>query len=131
MDDVIDLGKLLHDTPDLLPWVVLAIIIVFLVSQRKRIVAYFDARIDSYSAKKESDALMGELVRNNTAALDNNTAALESNSMERHDIQKLVEFHESMSCERMNHIQTTVDQIHEMVTTNSKGISVIEERTDK
>ena len=128
MDDAIELGKMLHDTPDLFPWVCLAIIMVLLVTQHKRIFAYIDARIEAYSAKKESDAVLAELIRNNTAALNNNTAALESVKADRGETRRMLQYHEQSSKERIEHLQTVVNRIDETVAQNETNISIIKDR---
>lgn len=130
MDEAIELGRLLHDTPDLFPWVCLAIICILVVAQHKRILAYFDARIEAYGAKKEHDAVLAELIRNNTAALNNNTAALESVKADRGETRRMLQYHENCSKERMEHIQTVVNRIDETVSQNERDISVIKDRTE-
>lgn len=131
MNETLELAKLLHDTPDLFPWVCLAIICIVVVAQHKRILAYFDARIDAYSAKKQSDAVMAELIRNNTAALNNNTAALDAVRADRGETRRLLAHHEELSAERDKHIQTVVNRIDANVTSNSKLIELLEDRTCK
>lgn len=128
MDQTIEIAKLLHDTPDLFPWVCFATIIVLLVTQHKRIFAYFDARIESYNSKKQSDAVIAELIRNNTAALNNNTAALESVKADRGETRRMLTFHEQSSKERMDHIQTVVNRIDETVTQNEQDINILKDR---
>lgn len=128
MNDAIELGKMLHDTPDLFPWVCLSIICIIVVAQHKRILAYFDARIEAYGAKKESDAVLAELIRNNTAALNNNTAALETVKADRGETRRMLQFHEQSSKERMEHIQTVVNRIDETVIQNETNISIIKDR---
>lgn len=131
MDEAVELGKLLHDTPDLFPWVVLAIICIIAVAQHKRIFAYFDARIEAYGDRKKSDAIVAELIRNNTAALNNNTAALESVKQDRGETRRFLMHHEELSAERDKHIQTVVNRIDENVTQNRKFIELLEDRTGK
>lgn len=135
MDEAVEFAKLLHDTPDLFPWVCLSIIIVLCTAQHKRIFAYFDARIEAYSAKKQSDAVLAELIRNNTAALNNNTAALESVKQDRGESRRMIQYHENVSKERMgmirddiSHVQTVVNDIRDTVTQNERDITVLKER---
>lgn len=127
MDEAIKFGKMLHDTPDLFPWVCLAMLCIIIISQRKRILAYFDARIDAYNSKRESDAVMAELIRNNTAALNNNTAALESVRTEREATMRMLEYHEKVSKERIEHLQTIMNRIDDTVSQNEKDITIIKE----
>lgn len=136
MDEAVELGKLLHDTPDLFPWVCLSIILIVCCAQHKRILGYFDARIDAWRAKEKSDAVMAELVRNNTAALNNNTAALNAVKNDRGATRALIDYHEKVSKERIDavmgeisHVQTVVNRIDEIVQSNAKGIQIVEDRT--
>lgn len=128
MDETVEFARILHDSPDLFPWVCLAIVIFVVVAQHKRILAYFDARIEAYGAKKQSDAVLAELIRNNTAALNNNTAALESVKQDRGESRRMIQYHENASKERMEHIQIVVNRIDETVNQNEKGIMVLTDR---
>lgn len=128
MNDAIELGKMLHDTPDLFPWVVLAVVMIVIVAQHKRILAYFDAKIESYKERERSDAIIAELIRNNTAALDNNTAALDMIKADRGEERQLIQYHEQASKERIEHIQTVVNRIDETVSQNEKDISILKDR---
>lgn len=128
MDQTLEIAKLLHDTPDLFPWVCFATIIVLAIAQHKRIFAYFDARIESYNAKKQSDAVIAELIRNNTAALENNTAALEMVKADRGETRRMITYHENASKERMEHLQTVVNRIDETVTQNERNIDILKDR---
>lgn len=127
MDKAIEMGKILHSTPDLFPWVCLSIVCIIVVSQHKRILAYFDARIEAYGARKQSDAVMAELIRNNTAALNNNTAALESVKADRGETRRMLQYHEEASKERMEHIQNVVNKIEESATENNKNIEIVKD----
>lgn len=130
MEDAIEIGKLLHDTPDLFPWVCLAIILAIAYNQRKRIGAYFDARVESYKAKQQADAVMAELVRNNTAALNNNTAALESVKQDRGETRRMLDYHENASKERIEHLQTVMNRVDTTLTANNKMLNLLEDRTE-
>lgn len=138
MSEAIEVGKMLHESPDLFPWVCLAVILVIVASQHKRILAYFDARINAYNAKQQSDAVMAELIRNNTAALNNNTAALEAVKNDRGATRALIEFHEKASKERIDsildsieHVQTVINRVDETVCSNAESIKIVEDRTRK
>lgn len=145
MQEAIEIGRVLHDTPDLFPWVCLTIFLIFVYSQRSKIGSYFDARIDCYRAKKEmdekaidmrkqSDAVLAELIRNNTAALNNNTAALEAVKNDRGQTRELIRYHENASKERIDalhddisHAQIAINRIDETVHKNDKNITIIKE----
>lgn len=129
MGQVMDFAERMGDRPDLFPWVCLGMVILVVIAQHKRILAYFDARIDSYTAKKQSDAVMAELVRNNTAALDNNTAMLSILKQDRHEVAALLENHETLSAERIAHMQTVLNRVDEKVAENNVSIQLLEDRT--
>lgn len=124
MEDALTLAALLHETPDLFPWVCLAIICLVAVAQHKRIFAYFDARIEAYSSRKQFEILMLELSRKTTDALEHYTE-------ERGEIKTLLAHHEELSAERDKHIQTVVNRIDANVTKNGRLLELIEDRTDK
>ena len=135
MEETLDIARTLRETPDLFPWVCLSIILFIICAQHKRILAYFDARIDAYKAKQQADAVMAELVRNNTAALNNNTAALQSVKQDRGESRRMIQYHENTSKERMEmirddiaHVQSVVNDIRDTVTQNEKDITVLKER---
>lgn len=138
MNEAIEIGKLLHDSPDLFPWVCLGIICVIVIAQHKRILSYIDARINAYNAKQQSEAVLAELIRNNTAALNNNTAALDSVRADRGETRRMISFHEQSSKERidaihdsLDHIQTVVNRVDETVSSNAENIKIVEDRTRK
>lgn len=128
MQETVEMAELLHTTPTLFPWVCLSIILIVAATQQKRILAYFDARIDAYKERQQSDAVLAELIRNNTAALNNNTAALESVKQDRGESRRLIQYHESMSKERMEHIQAVANRIEKTVLQNEKNITVLKDR---
>ena len=150
MNEIFEYGERLQSNPDLLGWVVLALVIFVVAAQHKRILAYFDARIEAQREKVKSDAVMEELVRMNTAtaesvkvALENSTAALENNSAafnnntamlsllqkERQDMIAKLESHEQLSMERIAHVQTVCNRIDSVVRENHSNIELIEDRT--
>lgn len=131
MNEVMETAKVLRAYPDLLGWVIFVAVVTVVIAQHKRILAYFDARIDSYTSKKQSDAVIAELIRNNTSALDNNTATLSLIQQDRYALIEKIDYHESMNCERMAHIQTVVNRIDSTVKENHEDIMLIADRTKK
>lgn len=131
MSEVIQHAQVLHASPDLLGWVIFVVVMMIIIAQHKRILAYVDARIESYTARKESAAVMAELVRNNTAALDNNTALLSIIKRERHELAEKIDYQESMNKERMTHIQTVVNRIDSTARENQRNLVILTDRTKK
>ena len=130
MNEAIDMAQLLHDTPDLFPWVVLAIVIFVLYRERTTIAELFQSIIQSRKDTTVFHAQQNELVRNNTAALENNTAMLSILQQERYDMVSLLEHHDQMSSERIAHVQTAVDRIDDTVKKNKENIAIVVDRTD-
>lgn len=130
MNEAIDMAQLLHDTPDLFPWVVLAIVIFVLYRERTTIAELFQSIIQSRKDTTVFHAQQNELVRNNTAALENNTAMLSILQQERYDMISLLEHHDQMSSERIAHVQTAVDRIDDTVNKNKENIAIVVDRTD-
>lgn len=128
LEQPIHWAQVLRESPDLFPWVCLVLICIVVLSQHKRILAYFDARIEAYGAKKQSDAVLAELIRNNTAALENNTAALDAVRADRGETRRLVTYHEEMSAERIQHLQAVVNDIEHDTKANAAGIKVLLDR---
>lgn len=128
LDEPFRWAQVLHDTPDLFPWVCLVLVCIAVLSQHKRIIAYFDARIEAYGAKKQSDAVLAELIRNNTAALENNTAALNAVKADRGETRRLLQYHDNASAERMQHIQNVINDIEHDTKENKAGIKVLLDR---
>ena len=131
MDEVIDFGRLLHESPDLFPWVVLAIVIFVAYKERDTIRALIQGILESRKETAMYHAQHNELVRNNTAALQNNTAALELVKRDRELLLHVLEDHEKMSGERDQHIQTVVNRIDETLQNNRKDIVLMKDRIER
>lgn len=129
LNEAFEIAERLHAQPDLLGWVVFSVVCLVVIAQHKRILAYFDSRVEANRAKVKSDAVMAELVRNNTAALQNNTEMLSILKTERHEMAALLENHETLSAERIAHLQTVVNRIDSTVRDNHNDITLIADRT--
>lgn len=131
MEEVFNAARLLHDTPDIFPWVVLAVVLLILYKERALIRDFFlsaiQARVDSANYQAQNN----EIIRNNTAALENNTAVLEMIKKDRDLMLKELELHEQMSAERMSHIQTVINRVDETVRDNRQDIVLVKDRDDR
>ena len=130
MNEAIDVAKILHDTPDLFPWVVLAIVLFVIYKERTTIREFFQSIVQSRKETAIFHAQQNELVRNNTAALQNNTAMLEILKQDRQNMVSMLEYHEQMSMERIAHVQTVVNRIDQNTSDNNKSIAILKDRTD-
>lgn len=131
MNEALDVAKFLHDTPDIFPWVVLAVVLLILYKERTLIRDFFlsaiQARVDSANYQAQNN----EIIRNNTAALENNTAVLEMIKKDRDLMLRELENHEQMSRERMQHIQTVVNRVDDVVRDNRHDIVLVKDRDDR
>lgn len=130
MSDVIEVANLLHMTPELFPWVVLAIVLIFVYKERNTIRNLFQSRIDANKEMKLHNAIVDELIRNNTAALNNNTAVLETIKVDRDITKNAIDGHEKMSMERIQHLQIVLNRIDKTVTRNNHIMGLLEDRTE-
>ena len=131
MQDGIEIARLLHDTPDLFPWVLLAVVLLIAYKQRDLIGDYFRARVDYWKSMKDVNATLPEVIRNNTTAMTLCTEAFRDWKNDRGENRRMLQYHEQASAERMQHIQEVVNRIDETVASNSRGIGLIEDRTQR
>lgn len=137
MQEAFEAAERFAEKPHLFPWVVLALVVLFTISQRKLIVDYIQSRIAEHNAKAlwyenqtKSTEVTTEVIRNNTAALNNNTEALHTSNADRGETRKMLDKHEELSKERDRHIQDGIDRIEAVVSGNSIKLGLIEDRTD-
>lgn len=131
MDEVFVHAEELRNSPDLLGWVIFVVVCIVVIGQHKRILAYFDARIESWKAKQQDGALMAELIRNNTAALENNTQMLSILKQDRCEMVYRLETHDADAKDSISHLQTVINQIDRTVSENHTDITLIADRTKK
>ena len=115
----------------------MALIVLFIIGQRKLIVEYMQSRITEHNAKAlwyknqtKSSEVTAEVIRNNTAALNNNTEALRTSNEDRGETRRMLDKHEELSKERDRHIQEVVNRIDDTVSKNSFKLGLIEDRTE-
>lgn len=128
MNEIFQTADILRKSPDLFPWVCLAIVLIFIYKGRHEIKDYVKAAINAKKEVTLYHAQHNELVRNNTAALNNNTAALELVQRDREILLQFLEHHEKMSGERFDHLQRVANQTRDIVIDNQKEIIVANER---
>lgn len=131
MQEVIDTADQLRSTPDLFPWVVLILIILFVFKEKEIIKEFFSSFINSRKEEALYHAKNNELVRSNTATLEKNLAAFEEAKRDRELVMKAIEAQEKMNAERMVHIQEVINRIDKAVNENKKNISIIADRINR
>lgn len=130
MNDIFAMGEKLHASPDLFPWVCLIVVLVFIFKNHNLITDYLRATINAKREVALYHAQHNELVRNNTAALDNNTAALKMFEKDREIMVNTIRHHEKLSQERIEHLQTVLNQTRDIVLENQKEIAIISDRQE-
>lgn len=130
MSEAIELAELMHMTPGLFPWVVLAIVLFFVYKERSTIKNLIQSRIDANKNIEKHNTIIDELIRNNTAALENNTAVLKAFEGNRDMTRNLIESHEEMSKERVQHLQTVMNRLDKTLTKNNNILGLLEDRTE-
>ncbi len=131
MEEIMTIAQTLQSTPDLFQWVVLALIVFVIFTNRNRIESLIDAAIDERKERKRSNIILSELIRNNTSALDNNTAALNMVKNDRGETRRMLEHHEELSKARDEETLASVGAIRSIVNENKAKISVVEDRVDR
>ena len=124
-EDILSLSQFLYEAPDIFPYVVLTLVILGIIGNRKLIQDYVRAAIKAKHETADYHARINELVRNNTAALNNNTAALEMNNRDRREMISYIENHEAMSKERMDNIRDDISQTKEIALSNQKELAIV------
>lgn len=137
MSEPMEIAQMLHDTPDLFPWVLLGIVLLVAYKQRQLIFDYIRARIDYWRSMKDVNATLPEVIRNNTAAINLCTEATREWRMDRGENRRMLEAHEKLSAERFDalkteigHVQSVVNDIENDTKANATGIAVLKDRKD-
>lgn len=138
MSEPIEIARVLRETPDLFPWVLLAVVLIFVYKQREIITEYVRARIDYWRSMKDVNATLPEVIRNNTAAMNLCTEAFRDWKSDRGENRRLIERHEQLSLERhertlseIEHVLSIVNDIEQDTKSNATGIAVLKDRKEK
>ena len=131
MGESLEIARVLRDTPDLFPWVLLAVVLLIAYKQRDLISDYFRARVDYWKSMKDVNATLPEVIRNNTAAMNLCTEAFRDWKNDRGENRRMLQYHEEASAERMQHLQDVLNRVDATVTSNSRNIGLIEDRTHR
>lgn len=131
MGESLEIARVLRDTPDLFPWVLMAVVLLIAYKQRDLISDYFRARVDYWKSMKDVNATLPEVIRNNTAAMNLCTEAFRDWKNDRGENRRMLQYHEEASAERMQHLQEVLNRVDATVTSNSRNIGLIEDRTHR
>ena len=104
-----------HAGTGVIPWVFLVILIAAFIYYRKDIQGWIEAKARAQEAIVKNEAERNEIIRNNSATIEACTAALEMVSNDRERFLGALDKHEELSKERIEHIQTVVNQCRDEV----------------
>ena len=137
MTEPIEIAQALRASPDLFPWVLLAVVLLVAYKQRGLIGEYIRARIDYWRSMKDVNATLPEVIRNNTTAMSLCTEAFRDWKSDRGENRRLIEKHEQLSAERhervlseIEHVRAVVNDIEQDTKSNATGIAVLKERKE-
>ena len=132
MSDFTDLLKFLHGAgASVIPWILVVLLIWFLYYIRPHIASYLKAQSDAKLIQAQKDGERNEIIRNCSATIEACTAVLEMAKADREIVLEHIDSHEVMSAERMEHIQTVVNQCRDEVLKARGDIAAINARIDK
>lgn len=84
MDEIAEFGILIYrEGVAIIPWMIGAFAMWFIYKLYPHFLTYFDEKTQAHRESVKLEAERGEVIRNNTAAINNNTAVLEGVTRER------------------------------------------------
>ena len=93
-----------------LPWLAVGVILWAVVYYRADVSAYIKERAKAQRQAAERGAELNEIVRNNSAVIEACTTVMEMLKHDRERVIMDIASHENLSRDRMERIQTVVDQ---------------------
>lgn len=99
MDDVFNIARELQQMPDLLPWVIFAVVCIVFWTERPTIKDYFISRTEYWKSKKICNNSLPELIRNNTETLNMCKEMLKTWESDRGETRALIIKNENMISE--------------------------------
>lgn len=131
VNEFIDLLKFLHGTgSSILPWIVLVALIYMAISLKPNFVKYIESRNEAKLEYIKKEGERNEIIRNCSATIEACTTALEMVSHDRQAIIEHVDTHENLSSERMEHIQTVVNQCRDEILKSRGDIKELKSKID-
>lgn len=132
MSELTDLLKFLHGAgASIIPWILIAMAIWFVVYMRPHLVEYIKVNSEAKMTRAQKEGERNEIIRNCSATIEACTTVLEMSKRDRELVMDHVDKHEAMSAERMEHIQTVVNQCRDEIIKARGDIKGIRAQLDK
>lgn len=94
----------------IIPWILLAVTLYLIISLKPSVSAYLKTKENTKKAQIEKEGERNEVIRNCSATIEACTAVLEMTKNDRMLVINNINEHERMSQERMERIQSVVDE---------------------
>lgn len=104
----------------IIPWILVVLLLWLVVTTKPHIEAYFAAKKEAEQALAVKEGERNEIIRNCSATIEACTTVLEMAKNDRQKVLDHIDEHEAMSKERMEHIQTVVNQCRDEIV-KSRG----------
>ena len=132
MSDLTELLRFLHGAgSSIIPWLVIALMVYFVIYLKPYIIEHLKAQSNAKKALAQKEGERNEIIRNCSATIEACTAVLEMVKADKRAVIDKVNEHEAMSAERMEHIQTVVDQCRDEILKTRGDIHAINARLEK
>lgn len=132
MSDLTELLRFLHGAgSSIIPWLVIALMVYFVIYLKPYIIEYLKAQSNAKKALAQKEGERNEIIRNCSATIEACTAVLEMAKADKRAVIDKVNEHEAMSAERMEHIQTVVNQCRDEILKTRGDIHAINARLEK
>ena len=99
----------------IIPWILVGLLIWLVVNLKPHVVSYLKAKEEAKQVYAEKEGERNEIIRNCSATIEACTTVLEMAKSDRMKVIEHIDEHESMSKERMEHIQTVVNQCRDEI----------------
>lgn len=116
MNDFTELLKFLHGAgASIIPWLLVGLIVWFAMYIRPYLISYLKATSEAKKLAAQKEGERNEIIRNCSATIEACTTVLEMAKADREMVIDHIDKHETMSAERMEHIQTVVNQCRDEI----------------
>lgn len=116
MNDFTELLKFLHGAgASIIPWLLVGLIVWFAMYIRPYLISYLKATGEAKKLAAQKEGERNEIIRNCSATIEACTTVLEMAKADREMVIDHIDKHETMSAERMEHIQTVVNQCRDEI----------------
>lgn len=132
MTEFTDLLRFLHGAgTSIIPWIVVVLAVWIIIYMKPHVVKYFEKNAEAKIIQAKQDGERNEIIRNCTATIEACTAVLEMAKADKNTVKEHIDRHEELSAERMDHIQSVVNQCRDEIFLIRGDLNGINARLDK